>query len=130
MLTCPNCGVAPLTHAIREMQYTYKGRSTTIPDVVVEHCADCKEVMFAQGEHDHYGALVAAFRKQVDAEELKTIRAMRKGLGLTREKADALFADEAGDFARYEAGEAPAPAALVKLLRLLGRHPELLDEVR
>lgn len=130
MLTCPNCGVSPLTHAIREMHYIYKGQSTTIPDVLVEHCAGCKEVMFAQGEHDHYGELVAAFRKQVDAEELKTVRAMRKALGLTREKADALFGDEAGDFARFESGAAHAPVALVKLLRLLGKHPALLDEVR
>ena len=95
MLTCPNCGVSPLTHAIREMHYTYKGQSTTIPDVVVEHCAGCKEVMFAQGEHEHYGELVAAFRKGVDAQELKTIRAMRKGLGLTLQKADELFGDAA-----------------------------------
>ncbi|WP_081897697.1 type II TA system antitoxin MqsA family protein [Massilia sp. BSC265] len=130
MLSCPNCGVSPLMHAIREMHYTYKGQSTTIPDVVVEHCAGCKEVMYAQGEHDHYGELVAAFRKQVDAQELKTIRAMRKQLGLTQRKADELFGDEAGDFARFEAGEAHAPVALVKLLRLLGKHPELLDEVR
>ncbi|MGG7603499.1 type II TA system antitoxin MqsA family protein [Massilia sp. BKSP1R2A-1] len=130
MLTCPNCGVSPLTHAIREMHYSYKGQSTTIPDVSVEHCAGCKEVMFARGEDEHYGELIKAFRKQVDAEELKTIRAMRKGLGLTRQKADELLGDEAGDFARYEAGEAHAPAALVKLLRLLGKHPELLDAVR
>jgi len=130
MLTCPNCGVSPLTHAIREMQYTYKGRSTTIPDVVVEHCAGCKEVMFARGEDEHYGELVAAFRKAVDAEELKTIRAMRKRLGLTQHKADALLGEEPGDFARYEAGEAQAPVALVKLLRLLGKHPELLDAIR
>ena len=130
MLTCPNCGVSPLAHAIREMHYIYKGQSTTIPDVVVEHCAGCKEVMFAQGEDEHCGALIAAFRKQVDAEELKTIRAMRKRLGLTEHKADELFGDEAGDFARWESGEARAPVALVKLLRLLGKHPELLDEVR
>lgn len=130
MLTCPNCGVSPLTHAIREMHYTYKGQSTTIPDVVVEHCAGCKEVLFAQGEHEHYGELVAAFRKQVDAQEGETIRAMRKRLGLTRQKADALLGDEVGDFARYESGQAQAPVALVKLLRLLGGHPALLDEVR
>ena len=130
MLTCPNCGVSPLTHAIREMHYTYKGQSTTIPDVVVEHCAGCKEVLFARGEQEHYGELIAAFRKQVDAQELKTIRAMRKQLGLTQQKADELFGDEAGEFARFESGEAHAPVGLVKLLRLLGKHPELLDEVR
>jgi len=130
MLTCPNCGVSPLTHAIRELQYSYKGQSTAIADVSVEGCAGCKEIMFARGEEEHYGALIKAFREQVDADELKTIRAMRKALGLTLQKADDLLGDEAGDFARFEAGEAHAPVALVKLLRLLGKHPELLDAVR
>jgi len=130
MLTCPNCGVSPLTHAIREMHYSYKGQSTAIADVSVEACAGCKEIMFARGEDEHYGELIKAFRAQVDAEELKTIRAMRKALGLTRQKADDLLGDESGDFARYEAGEAHAPVALVKLLRLLGKHPELLDAIR
>ncbi|QOY96226.1 type II toxin-antitoxin system MqsA family antitoxin [Massilia sp. UMI-21] len=130
MLKCPNCGVSPLAHAVREMQYTYQGQTTTIPELVVEQCAGCKEVMFAHGEHDHYGELVTAFRRQVDAQEGQALGALRKGLGLTREKADALLADEAGDFARYEAGEARAPVALVKLLRMLGKHPELLDAVR
>lgn len=129
MLTCPNCGISPLAHAIRDMQYTYKGRSTTIPDLVVEHCAGCKEVLFAQGEQEHYGALIAAFRQQVDAQERKQVGALRKALGLTRDRADALFGDMPGDFARFEKGEAPAPAALLKLLRLLGKHPALLDEL-
>lgn len=130
MLSCPNCGVAPLSHAIREMHYAYKGQSTTIPDVVVEHCAHCREVMFALGEDEHHGPLIAAFRRQVDAQEGKSLAALRKQLGLTRQKADALFGDEAGEFARYESGEAQAPSALLMLLRLLARHPELLDEVR
>lgn len=130
MLTCPNCGVSPLTHAIREMHYAYKGQGTTIPDVVVEHCAGCKEVIFALGEDEHYGMLIAAFRRQVDAQEGKALAALRKQLGLTRQKADALFGEGEGEFARYEAGEAQAPQALLKLLRLLAKRPELLDEVR
>lgn len=130
MLSCPNCGVSPLAHAIRELHYTYKGQTTTVPDVVVEHCAGCKEVLFTRGEDEHYGRLIAAFRKQVDADQLKSIRALRKQLGMTRQKADELLGDQAGDFARFEAGEAHAPVALVKLLRVLVKHPELLDAVR
>lgn len=33
-------------------------------------------------------------------------------------------------FSRYETGKTRPPLALVKLLKLLDRHPELLDEVR
>lgn len=33
-------------------------------------------------------------------------------------------------FSRYERGETQAPEPLVKLLRLIDRHPELLGEIR
>jgi HTH-type transcriptional regulator/antitoxin MqsA len=130
MLNCPTCGPSPLAHATRELVYTYKGKSLTIPDVVADCCAGCDEVVFTQGEEEHYGELIRAFRKQVDEAQPTEIRAMRKKLGLTQRKADEMFAEEEGDFARIEAGKASAPAALVKLLQLLGRHPHLLDEVR
>ncbi|SFB83899.1 type II TA system antitoxin MqsA family protein [Massilia yuzhufengensis] len=130
MLKCPNCGVSPLAHATRELVYSYKGKSTSIPDVVAEYCAGCSEVMFTQGEHEHYGEIIRAFRKQVDEAAPADIRDLRKRLGLTQRKADAMFGEESGEFAGYESGKEQAPVALVKLLKLLGSHPELLDEVR
>ena len=36
----------------------------------------------------------------------------------------------ASAFSRYENGKTEPPLALVKLLKLLDRHPELLNEVR
>lgn len=130
MLNCPTCGPSPLAHGTRELVYTYKGKSLTIPDVVADCCAGCDEVVFAQGEEEHYGELIRAFRKQVDEALPKEIRDMRKKLGLTQGKADEMFGEEEGEFARIEAGKEPAPVALVKLLQLLGKHPQLLDEVR
>ena len=127
---CPNCGVSPLVHASREMVYSYKGKHTTIPEVLADCCAGCNEVIFTLGEHEHYGELIKTFRRQVDEAGPVDIRNMRKALGLTQRRADAMFGEEEGEFARYEAGKAEAPVALVKLLGLLGRHPQLLDEVR
>ena len=129
MLSCPNCGASPLAHATRELVYTYKGQNTTIPDVVAEDCSGCNEVMFTQGEHEHYGELIRAFRQQVDDAEPADIRDMRKRLGLTQRKADEMFGEGGGDFARYESGKEKPPLALLKLLKILGKHPELLDEV-
>ena len=39
---------------------------------------------------------------------------------------------DSGDhaFSRYENGKAKAALALVKLLKVLDRHPDLLDEVK
>lgn len=33
-------------------------------------------------------------------------------------------------FSRYETGKTQPPLALIKLLRLLDRHPDLLEEIR
>ncbi|MBU1903658.1 MAG: type II toxin-antitoxin system MqsA family antitoxin, partial [Proteobacteria bacterium] len=33
-------------------------------------------------------------------------------------------------FSRYERGKTQPPAPLVKLLKLMERHPDLMDEVR
>ncbi|MBQ5947011.1 type II toxin-antitoxin system MqsA family antitoxin [Massilia sp. ST3] len=129
-MKCPNCGVSPLVHATRDMVYTYKGKSTMIPDVIADYCSGCREVVCTRGEEEHYGELIRAFRKQVDLEAGQDIRNLRKKLGLTQQKADELFADGPGEFSRLESGQADAPAALLKLLRLVGRHPHLLDEVR
>ena len=51
MLTCPNCGVSPLTHAIREMHYSYKEQGTTIPDV---HLFDGHALHVAAGLVDQH----------------------------------------------------------------------------
>ncbi|UVW26836.1 type II toxin-antitoxin system MqsA family antitoxin [Massilia sp. H6] len=126
---CPSCGLAPLVHATRDMVYSYKGKHTTIPEVMADCCAGCNEVIFTVGELEHYGDLIRAFRRGVDRAGPRDIRAMRKALGLSLGRADAMFGEEEGGFARYEAGQAQAPVALVKLLELLGRHPRLLDEL-
>ena len=46
----------------------------------------------------------------------------------TREAAE-IFGGRANAFSRYENGKTRPPVALVKLLRLLDRHPDLLAEV-
>lgn len=131
MLKCPNCGESPLAHAMRDLHYTYKGKSTVIPEVEVEYCGGCKEVMFARGEAEHYGELIQAFRRQVDAAvEPAYVREVRRKLRLTREGADAVFGVQSGDFARFETGKKEAPLPLAKLLKLVDRHPELLGEIR
>ena len=41
-----------------------------------------------------------------------------------------LFGGGVNAFSRYETGRTRPPLALVKLLGLLDRHPELLDEIK
>jgi len=45
-------------------------------------------------------------------------------------KAAEIFGGGVNAFSRYENGKTKPPLALVKLLRVLEKHPDLLDEVR
>ena len=69
--------------------------------------------------------LLAHSRERRQAE----IRRIRKKLKLTQVEASQLVGIGKIAFSRYERGETQAPAPLVKLLRLMDQHPELMSEV-
>lgn len=55
---------------------------------------------------------------------------VRRKLDLDQRQAAELFGGGVNAFSRYENGKTKPPLALVKLLKLLDRHPDLLDEIR
>ncbi|MEA1051615.1 type II toxin-antitoxin system MqsA family antitoxin [Lamprobacter modestohalophilus] len=55
---------------------------------------------------------------------------MRKKLHLGQREAAELFGGGVNAFSRYETGKTKPPLALVKLFKLLDRHPDLLDELK
>ena len=56
---------------------------------------------------------------------------VRKKLDLDQREAAEIFGGGGVNaFSRYENGKTKPPLALVKLLKVLDRHPELLAEVR
>ncbi len=75
---------------------------------------------------------VGDFMKQVNAAIVDPgfIAGVREKLALDQREAAALFGGGVNAFSRYENGKTKPPLALVKLLKVLDRHPELLDEVR
>ena len=75
---------------------------------------------------------VGDFMKQMNAAIVVPgfIASVRKKLALDQREAAALFGGGVNAFSRYENGKTKPPLALVKLLKVLDRHPELLDEVR
>jgi HTH-type transcriptional regulator / antitoxin MqsA len=58
------------------------------------------------------------------------IASVRRKLALDQREAAEIFGGGVNAFSRYETGKTKPPLALVKLLKLLERHPELLTEVR
>ena len=131
-MKCPVCGAAKLIRDTRDVPYTYKGETTTIPSVTGDFCPACSEVLLDRGQGDRYSELVGAFHKQVNAAYVDPayISKVRKKLDLDQRQAAEIFGGGVNAFSRYENGKTKPPLALVKLLRILERHPDLLNEVR
>lgn len=55
---------------------------------------------------------------------------VRKKLALDQREAAEIFGGGVNAFLRYENGKTRPPLAVVKLLKVLDRHPELLNEIR
>ena len=58
------------------------------------------------------------------------IATVRKKLALDQREAAEIFGGGINAFSRYENGKTKPPLSLVKLLKVLDRHPDLLNEVR
>jgi HTH-type transcriptional regulator/antitoxin MqsA len=84
------------------------------------------------GEAERVNAAMMLFNKQVNASivDPKFIISVRKKLKLGQREASELFGGGVNAFSRYETGKIKPPLALVKLLRILDSHPDLLSMVR
>jgi HTH-type transcriptional regulator / antitoxin MqsA len=131
-MKCPSCGGAKLIRDTRDVPYTYKGESTTIPDVTGDFCPACGEVVLNREHGDRYSELMGQFQRQVNAAYVDPgyIVKVRKKLDLDQREAGEIFGGGVNAFSRYENGKTKPPLALVKLLKVLDRHPDLLSEVR
>lgn len=131
-MKCPICGAAEMIHDTRDVPHTYKGETTTIPAVTGDFCPACGEVLLEREHGDRYSELVGQFQRQVNAAYIDPayIVSVRKKLALDQREAAELFGGGVNAFSRYENGKTKPPLALVKLLKLLDRHPELLREIR
>jgi HTH-type transcriptional regulator / antitoxin MqsA len=131
-MKCPACGAAELVHDTRDVPYTYKGESTIIPDVTGDFCPACGEVVMDMSEGTRHSATMLAFNKQVNASIVDPgfIATVRKKLALDQREAAEIFGGGVNAFSRYETGKTKPPLALVKLFKVLDRHPDLLAEIR
>lgn len=131
-MKCPMCAAAKLVHDTRDMPYTYKGESTTISAVAGDFCPACGEAVLDNTESSRVSAAMLAFNKQINASIVDPgfIASVRKKLALDQREAAEIFGGGINAFSRYENGKTKPPLALVKLLKVLDRHPDLLNEVR
>ena len=130
-MKCPACGATGLVHDTRDLPYTYKGESTLLPSVTGEYCPACDDVVLDINESRRTSALMREFSKQVNASIVDPdfIANVRKKLNLDQREAGEIFGGGVNAFSRYENGKTKPLLALVKLLKVLDRHPDLLAEV-
>jgi HTH-type transcriptional regulator/antitoxin MqsA len=131
-MKCPVCGAAELIHDTRDLPYTYKGENTAIAAVTGDFCPACAESILDAAESNRVMREMRTFSKQVNAAIVDPcfITNVRKKLDLDQREAAEIFGGGINAFSRYENGKTKPPLALVKLFRLLDRHPDLLNEVR
>jgi HTH-type transcriptional regulator/antitoxin MqsA len=130
-MKCPVCGAVELIHDTRDLPYTYKGETTVISAVTGDFCPACAESILDTAESDRVMRDMRTFTRQVNAAivDPSFIANVRKKLNLGQREAAEIFGGGINAFSRYENGRTKPPLALVKLLTLLDRHPNLLGEL-
>jgi len=130
-MKCPNCGAAELVRDTRDIPFTYKGE-TTILKTTGDFCPACGESIHDAKDSDRVMSEMRAFSRQVNAAivDPEFIVKVRKKLALDQREAAEIFGGGVNAFSRYENGKTKPPLALVKLLKLLDRYPDLLEEIK
>ena len=126
---CGECGGPTREFGPEDFVVEHRGHTAVVQDLSGWRCGSCNEVEFDDESAARYAAagdaLVVTAREQLARE----IHDLRKKLNLTQVQAAQLTGGGANAFSRYERGEAQPMPAVVNLLRLLSRHPELLKEL-
>lgn len=127
---CPQCGALMERSDVHAETIWFEDESLRLENLSGWFCTACDEAIFDDESACRYGAagdtLIARVRERKQAD----IRRIRKKLRLTQIEAGELVGVGKIAFSRYERGESQPPGPLVKLLRLIDRHPELLAEIR
>lgn len=130
-MRCVICGT-DMVRDTRDVSHTYKGQTTTIPNVSGFYCPSCNESLHNAEESESLNAAMLSFNKEVNAASVDPafISEIRKNLKLDQREAAEIFGGGPNGFSRYENGKTKPPLALVQLFKLLAKHPELLNELR
>lgn len=130
-MKCPVCGAAELIHETRDVPFTYKGE-TAIFMTTGDFCPACGESIHDSKDSERVMREMQEFSKQVNAAIVDPafIVRVRKKLALDQREAGEIFGGGVNAFSRYETGKTKPPLALVKLLKVLDRHPDLLKEIK
>jgi HTH-type transcriptional regulator/antitoxin MqsA len=66
-MKCVSCGKAELVHDTRDISYTYRGKTTTIPAVSGDFCPACGESIHDKEESRRLNAMMLQFNRKVSS---------------------------------------------------------------
>lgn len=128
-MKCPACGNLEMETIIKDETLSYGGQSMTLHSMKGDFCPACGEGVWDEESYRRYTEAQAAVIRAVKGDVSADIRRIRKHLKLTQTELSEVVGIGKVAFSRYERGETKPPAPLVKLLKLVERHPDLLTEM-
>ncbi len=128
-MKCSACGHDEMASKTLDETLSYGGQSLTLHGMRGEFCPACGEGVWDAESYRRYAEAQTALLRSVKGDVGGEIRRIRKGLNLTQTQLAESFGVGKAAFSRYERGKTRPPAPVVKLLKLLERHPDLLKEM-
>lgn len=115
---------------IRPFVVTYKGRTRTV-GLPGYYPADGDDGVHVGDDMEASDAALRALKEEVEGiPSPATIRRVRKKLKLSQREAGGILKVGESAFDKYERGLVEPSGPTSQLLRLLDRHPELVEELR
>lgn len=128
-VTAPETGER-LTRGVRPFAVAYKGRSVTV-ELPGYYPADAGDGVHIGDDMAVVDAALRGLKEAVDGVPTPaTIRRVRTKLKLSQREAGALLRVGENAFDKYERGLVEPSGPTIQLIRLLDRHPEMVDALR
>jgi HTH-type transcriptional regulator/antitoxin MqsA len=118
-----------LKYETKDVHDNIRGEQFVVRAVAGWHCPKCGEIEFVNKSGERYNDALEAAYKAYEKRRAAELCAIRKKLGLTQAEAGKLFGGGATAFSEYEHCKTQPHKSTVLLLRMLGKHPELLNEL-
>jgi HTH-type transcriptional regulator / antitoxin MqsA len=119
----------PLFRDIRPIEITYKGLSMTV-DLPGYYPAGEGEAVHVGDDMAVVDSALRILKEKAGLPSPETIRNVRKKLNLSQREAGLLFKVGENAFDKYERGLIVPSGPTIQLMKVLDRHPELVEDLR
>lgn len=128
-MKCIMCHSQELISKVENEKITYKDKAITVP-MAFTVCHSCGyEFVPAKQIKENDQAVITAKRNYDGLLSPDQILKVRTSLNLTQSQAAEMFGGGRNAFSKYERGVVAQSESMDKLLRLVDKHPALLEEL-